>query len=87
MHSCNHHKHDQVYSPHFSDTDKLKLRKEVTYTSYMCSLFELPYLRESSAHPFRGFLGPKNRARIKIDAALDARTKSETTISLSVGSL
>ena len=53
----------------------------------MCSLFELPYLRESSAHPFRGFLGPKNRVRIKIDAALDARTKSETTISLSVGSL
>jgi hypothetical protein len=47
----------------------------------------IPYLRESSAHPFRGFLGPKTRVRIRIDGALDAHTKSETTISLSVGLL
>ena len=46
----------------------------------------MPYLRESSAHPFRGFLSPKNRVRIRIDGALDAHTKSETTISLSVES-
>ena len=43
---------------------------------------KLPYLRESSVHPFRGFLGPKNWVRIRIDGALDAHTKSETTISL-----
>ena len=47
----------------------------------------IPYLRESSAHPFQGFLGPKNRVRIRIDGALDAHAKSETTISLSVESL
>ena len=46
----------------------------------------LPYLRESSAHPFRGFLDAKNWVRIRIDGALDARAKSETTILLSVGS-
>ena len=44
------------------------------------------YLRESSAHPFRVFLGPKNWVCITIDGALDAHTKSETTISLSVES-
>ena len=44
------------------------------------------YLRESSAHPFRGFLSPKNWVHIRIDGTLDARAKSETTISLSVGS-
>ena len=47
----------------------------------------VPYLRESSVHPFRGFLGPKNRVHIRIDGALDAHAKSETTISLSVRSL
>ena len=47
----------------------------------------VPYLRKSSAHPFRGFLDPKNRVRITIDGALDAHAKSETMISLSVGSL
>ena len=47
----------------------------------------LPYLHESSAHPFRGLLGPKNRVHIRINGALDAHTKSETTILLSVGSL
>ena len=45
------------------------------------------YLRESSAHPFWGFLHAKNRVRIRIDGALDVHTKSETTISLLVGSL
>ena len=48
---------------------------------------DLPYLCKSSAHPFRGFLGPKNRVRIRIDAALDVHAKSETTILLLVGSL
>ena len=47
----------------------------------------VPYLCKSSAYPFRGFLGPKNRVRIRIDGALDAHAKSETVISLSVGSL
>ena len=47
----------------------------------------LPYLCESSAHPFRGFLGPKNRVRIRIKGTLDAHAKSETMISLSVGLL
>ena len=45
------------------------------------------YLRESSVHPFRGFLGHKNHVRIRIDGALDMHAKLETTISLSVGSL
>ena len=30
---------------------------------------ELPYLREFNVHPFRGFLGPQNRVRIRIDGA------------------
>ena len=47
----------------------------------------IPYLHESSAHPFRGFLGPKNQVRIRIDGALDVHAKSETTILLSVRSL
>ena len=47
---------------------------------------KLPYLRESSAHPFQGSLGPKNQVRIRINGALDVYAKSETTISLSVGS-
>ena len=47
----------------------------------------LPYLCESSAHSFWGFLGPKNQVRIRIDGALDAHKKSETTISLLVGLL
>ena len=38
-------------------------------------------------HPFRGFLRPKNQVRIKIDGALDVHAKSETTISLLIGSL
>ena len=48
---------------------------------------EVPYLRESSVHPFQGFLGPKNWVCIRISGALDAHAKSETMISLSVGSL
>ena len=40
--------------------------------------YQTPYLRESIARPFRGFLGPKNRVRIRIDGALDVHTKSET---------
>ena len=44
------------------------------YANLVCTLFEV-------------FLGPKNRVRIKIDGALDAHTKSETMISLSVGLL
>ena len=48
---------------------------------------DIPYLHNSSVHPFRGFLGPKKRVRIRIDGALDAHAKLETTISLSVGSL
>ena len=40
-----------------------------------------------SAHPFRGCLGPQNRVHIRIDGALNAHAKSETTTSLSVGSL
>ena len=47
----------------------------------------LPYLSKSSALPFQGFLGPKNQMRIRIDGALDAHAKLETTISLLVGSL
>ena len=47
---------------------------------------KIPYLREASAHPFWCFLGPKNWVHIRIDGALDAHAKSETTISLSVGS-
>ena len=54
---------------------------------YWIVLNILLYLRESSVHPFRGFLGPKNRVLIRIDGALDAHAKSETMISLSVGSL
>ena len=50
------------------------------------SEFKVPYLHESSAHPFQGFLGPKNRVRIRINGALDAQAKSETMISLLVGS-
>jgi hypothetical protein len=34
---------------------------------------KLLYLHESSAHPFRGFLGPKNQARIRFNGALDSR--------------
>ena len=49
--------------------------------------WHLPYLHESSAHLFRGFLGPKNQVHIRIDGSLDAHAKSETTISLSVRSL
>ena len=45
------------------------------------------YLRESSAHPFQGFLGPKNQVCIRINGALDVCAKLETTISLSVGLL
>ena len=37
---------------------------------------ELPYLRESIAHPFRCFLRPKNRVHIRIDGALDVHAKS-----------
>ena len=48
---------------------------------------DIPYLRESSAHLFQGFLHPKNRVRIRINGALDAHARSETTISLSVASL
>ena len=34
---------------------------------------KIPYLHESSAHPFRGFLGPKNQVRIRINnGTLDA---------------
>ena len=47
---------------------------------------QLLYLRESSVHPFGGFLSPKNRVYIRIDGILDAHAKSETMISLSVGS-
>ena len=50
-------------------------------------LYDLLYLRKSSAHPFWGFLGPKNRVHIRIDGTLDAHAKSETTILLSVRSL
>ena len=42
------------------------------------------YLHEPSVHPFWRFLGPKNWVCIRIDGALDARAKSETTISLLV---
>ena len=48
-------------------------------------VYQIPYLRKSSAHPFWGFLRPKNRVRIRIDDAQDVHAKSETTISLSVG--
>ena len=48
---------------------------------------DLPYLRESSAQPYQGFLDPKNRVRISIDDTLDAHAKSETTILLLVGLL
>ena len=50
-------------------------------------LQDLPYLRESSANPFQGFLCPKNRVRFRISGALDARAKLESMILLSVGSL
>ncbi len=51
-----------------------------------CREHNILYLHESSEHPFRGFLGPKNQVRIRIDGALDAHAESETMISLSVGS-
>ena len=47
----------------------------------------LLYLHESSEHPFRDFLGPKNCVRIRIYGTLDAHAKSETSISLLVRSL
>ena len=50
-------------------------------------LCKLPYLRESSVHPFQGFMSPKNQVHIRIDGALDAHAKLETTISLPVRSL
>ena len=64
---------------HHSDTDVL-----AGVLRYFMQ--KLPYLHKSSAHPFRGFLSPKNRVRIRIDGALDEHAKLETTISLSVGS-
>ena len=57
---------------------------------FKCRYMDWPnilYLRKSSAHPFRGFLGPKNWVRIRIDGTLDAHAKSETMISLLVRSL
>ena len=49
-------------------------------------VYNIPYLCESSAHRFRGFLDPKNRVHIRIDGTLHVHAKSETTISLLVGS-
>ena len=60
---------------------------KVTLLKVKLFLYEIRYLRESSVHPSQGFLGPKNWVRIRIDGALDAHAKSETMISLSVGSL
>ena len=69
----------------FLNIDYLDKEWHAYFKRLVCS--HIPYLHKSSAHPFRGFLGPKNRVHIRIDGALDTHAKSETTISLSVGSL
>ena len=60
------------------------VKKDKFYCHTILENWHILYLRESSAHPFWGFLRTKNRVRIRIDGALDAHTKSETTILLSV---
>ena len=64
-----------------------ELFQAVGFPEAVCLLRQLPYLHESSAHPFQGFLGPKDRVHIRIDGALNVHVKPEITISLSVRSL
>ena len=72
---------------HFFNSLILKTLNDKRQTMNILATIKLLYLRESSAHPFRGFVCPKNQVCIRIDGALDAHAKSETMISLSIGSL
>ena len=65
-------------------TDKKTYLKFLFGTFLACLIL---YLRESSVHPSRGFLRPKNRVHIRIDGTLDAHAKSENMISLLIRSL